>query len=168
MISSGRAGLRLTACLLAAAAASSSALAQTTPTYPLQVNVVTANAPNATHSVIEGQVVYNPNTQTLLYCLAAPYPFVDSTCASANIGPTVTANDSGPAGGRTYISRLEQGNLGSQSIGQGKIVPMLEPWVFITRTATVDQSFDGYFVFPLSITSDPNTGLLTPNIGNPF
>jgi len=175
MILSAKTCLRLSLCLLTTAAANLSVLGvnpanagTVVPPLALQGEVVLANAPNATYSVIAGEVTYNQNTQVLHYCLVAPDLQVESTCATMDVSAVLTANDTGPSGGRMYSSRIDGGSSGSVFIGTTQTVPILHPAVFITRVATVDQSFDGLFTFPLTIAIDPNTGQFMPVIGTPY
>jgi hypothetical protein len=142
--------------------------AATTAPAALQVNTLTANAPNQQGSVIQGQAIFDPNTLTLMYCLTSPFG-AESQCASSNLSTILTSGDSGPAGGRTYIVRVDAGDTGSVPSGTGGLTPTLHPVVYVTRVAvtSTDQAFDGYFAFELTIGTDSN-GLFMPIIGGPI
>lgn len=155
----------LGACIVTLIATTAKAQTVTTPAV-LQVLTVSANAPDATRQVVQGQVYYDPNTQTVGYCLADPDPQVSTACATANVSSIVTANDSGTPGGRAFDARVDAGSLGS-TVSNGHSTPELKPLLFITRVATADESFDGYFAFPLTIALD-KTGHFVPMIGNNF
>lgn len=134
---------------------------------PLQVQTVSANTPSG--GVIQGLVTFNPNTKSLAYCLAAPFG-AERQCTVKDLSGVLTSGDTGPAGGRLYQLRIDEGGSGNVPFpsGQsGQVTPILHPAVYITRIATVDQSFDGYFVMALSVQTD-GFGLLAPVISNPF
>jgi len=129
----------------------------------LQVFTVTANAPN-TQAVVQGLLTFDPNTTTVQYCLATPFG-AESQCASSNLSSAI-----GSTVGKTLIGRVDNGSSGSvpTSGGQsGQLIPILHPAFYVTTVKTIDQSFQGFIVVALSITTD-SSGLLQPVISGAF
>jgi hypothetical protein len=149
-----------------AALAATAAAAQTPPPAILQVIAASGNEPDSQHTIIQGQVYFDPNTQILGYCLSSADTKVSETCATANLSTILSSGDTGPAGGRVFDLRVDAGQSGSLVEAGGHLVPLLDPSAIITRVATVDQSYDGQFAFALTIAR--SGGQFVPVIGGNF
>lgn len=139
-------------------AATNSALA----VQPLQIFTALANTPSK--SVVQGLVTFNPNTTTVEYCLASPFG-AESQCATSNLASAL-----GSLSGIVLQSRLDNGSSGTIPLpgGQtGQQTPVLHPALYVARIMASDQSFQGYIVVALSVTTD-SSGLLKPVISSPF
>jgi hypothetical protein len=129
----------------------------------LQVFTASANTPNG-QAVVQGLVTFNPNTTTIEYCLATPFG-AEKQCAISNIGSAI-----GSTTGMTLIGRVDAGSSGSipTSGGQsGQLTPIVHPAFYVASVKTIDQSFQGYVVVALSVTTD-SSGLLQPVISGAF
>ncbi len=162
--------LRISGMLCVAAAAGlladEPARAATTPPVPLQIVAVSANAPDAAGTVIQGQAIFDGTVETITYCIVDAAGKADRGCAVENVKKLLGSGDKGPSGGRAFQVRVDAGASGSVLDTGGTLTPILEPTLFITRIATADESYDGYFAFPLSIGTDSKTGKFIPVIGS--